>query len=94
MLKYLMDEVFQELVPILEKIKDEKKIEAIKLTEEIKSKIEVSNNAFEICNWYANDVKVRNVVEEFSNNPNPYIKEFGASVHWLLTKGPYFYLDD
>ena len=94
MLMYLMDELFRELVPILKKMPTDEKAKAVKLTEEIKEKIEVSNNAFEICNWYASNEKMRNRIDEFMNNSDPYVKEFGASAHWLLTKGPYFYSDD
>lgn len=94
MLSYLVDDLYKDVIPLLEKVPEEDRVKAEKLVMEVKKEIENSNNAFDVNTWYGSNRNIRNEVERFVEHTDVHAADFGEKVKWLLTKAPYFYSDD
>lgn len=94
MLSYLMDDLYKDVIPLLEKVPFTERVKAEKLVFEIKAKIENSRNAYDVNAWYGKNIAIRDEVTRFEEHSDVHVADFGAKVKWLLTKAPYFYSDD
>ena len=94
MLSYLIEDLYKDVIPLLEKVPVKERAKAEKLVSEIKVKIEKSGNAFDVNTWYGNNSAIRDEVARFEEHSDVHVADFGAKVKWLLTKAPYFYSDD
>lgn len=98
MLCYLKEELYNSILPILEKAKDSHsdwdKEKAETLVIAVHEKLNNSIDSRSITQWYLSDKSLCDTVRAFMESDDAYVAEFGHKVEWLLVKGPHFYTDD
>ena len=92
MLHEITNELYTEIIPILEKVPVESRDVCENIVLEVKEKIDKCKVSYDLCACYQG--KLKDTLEEMIESEDGEIAYFADRVIWLIRKAPYFFTDD